>query len=60
VCRIKFKDDRECLSHKARLVIRGLEQQYSVNYFETFALVLKFATLRALLAKAATEDLEIN
>jgi len=60
VCRIKFKDDGECLSHKARLVIRGLEQQYGVDYFETFASVLKFATLRALLAKAAAEDLEID
>jgi len=60
VCRIKFKDNKECLSHKARLVIRGLEQQYGVDYFETFASVLKFATLRALLAKAAAEDLKIN
>ena len=41
-------------------MIRGLKQQYSVNYFETFASVLKFATLRALLAKAAAEDLEID
>jgi len=59
VCRIKFNDEKR-LSHKARLVIKGLEQQYSVDYLETFALVLKFATLQVLLAKAATKDLEIN
>ena len=60
MCKIKFKDNKECLSHKARLVIKGLEQQYSVNYFKTFVLVLKFATLQALLTKAAAKDLEIN
>ena len=60
VCRIKFRDDGEHLSHKARLVIRGFEQQYGVDYAETFASVLKFATLRVLLAKAAAEDLEID
>ena len=41
-------------------MIKGFEQQYSVDYLETFASVLKFATLRALLAKAATKDLEID
>jgi hypothetical protein len=60
VCRIKFRDDRKHLSHKARLVIRGFEQQYSVDYAETFALVLKFATLQVLFAKAAAKDLEID
>ena len=41
-------------------MIKGFEQQYSIDYFETFALVLKFATLQVLLAKAAAKDLEIN
>jgi hypothetical protein len=60
VYKIKFKDNKKYLSHKARLVIKGFEQQYSVDYAKTFALVLKFATLQVLLAKAAAKDLEID
>jgi Reverse transcriptase (RNA-dependent DNA polymerase) len=60
VYKIKFRDNKKYLSHKARLVIKGFEQQYSVNYAKTFALVLKFATLQVLLAKAAAKDLEID
>jgi hypothetical protein len=41
-------------------VIKGFEQRYGIDYFETFAFVLRYSTLRALLAKAATEDLEVN
>ena len=37
---------------KARLVIRGLEQQYGVDYGETFAPVLKIATICLLFALA--------
>jgi hypothetical protein len=41
-------------------VIKGFEQRYSIDYFETFASVLQYSTLRALLAKAAAEDLEVD
>ena len=36
------------------------EQQAGIDYFETFASVLRYTTLRILLAKAAAEDLEID
>ena len=44
---------------KARIVIRGYEQQAGIDY-ETFASVLRYTTLRILLAKAAAEDLEVD
>ena len=48
------------VKRKARLVIRGFEQTYGVNYFETFAPVLRHTTLRILCAWAAYLSLEID
>ena len=42
------------------MVIRGYEQQAGIDYFETFASVLRYTTLRILLAKAAAKDLEAD
>ena len=45
---------------KARLVVKGCSQQEGVDYEETFAPVMKFATFRMLLSRAAMEDMEVH
>ena len=46
--------------YKARLVIRGFEQQAGVDFDETFAPVAKLQSLRMMLALAAVHDWEID
>ena len=45
---------------KVRLVIKGFEQVYSLDYFNTFARVIQYTTLRVLLAFTVKRDLEIE
>ena len=46
--------------YKAKVIIRGFEQQYKIDYQETFALVIRYNTLQALLVKVVVKDLEID
>jgi transposase InsO family protein len=46
--------------YKARLVAKGFTHREGIDYEETFAPVARHATMRALLAKAAVEDLEVE
>jgi len=48
------------IRYKARLVIRGFEQQAGIDYNETFAPVAKLQSLRMMLALAAIHDWEID
>ena len=50
---IKVKSDGSLDRYKARLVALGNNQEYGVNYEETFAPVAKMTTVRTILAIAA-------
>ena len=60
VYRIKTNSDGTVNKYKARLVAQGFSQKPHLDYTETFTPVAKFASLRALLAIAAAEDMEVH
>ena len=59
-----FRAKKDAAGHvvryKARLVAQGFSQVPGVDYFDTFAPVARLASIRAVLAIAAVEDLEIH
>ena len=57
---IMRKADGSVDHYKARLVARGDRQRPGFNYIETFTPTLHWATLKAILAISALEDLELH
>jgi Reverse transcriptase (RNA-dependent DNA polymerase) len=55
VYKLKRNADGSC-RFKARLVIWGFEQEYGIDYIETFAPVVKLVIVRILFALAAKYD----
>lgn len=60
VFKTKYGANGEVIKHKARLVIKGFYQKHGVDYDETYAPVMKYTSLRVLLALAAIYDWEIR
>ena len=59
VYKLKQKDDDSFNKLKARLGVRGLQQQQGIDFDETFAPVVKWGTIRTLFALAAQQSGEL-
>lgn len=60
VYKLKWSSDKSEVKFKSRLVARGFSQEYGINYFETYAPVVKNASVRLLMAIAVKCELKVQ
>ena len=58
--KVKHASDDTVERFKRRLVAKGYAQKYGSDYFETFSPVVRYTSVRALLAFAVQNDMIIH
>ena len=60
VIKVKHNADGSVEKHKARLVAQGFSQKYGVDYDETFSPVVRFESIRTVIALAVKKGLKMH
>jgi hypothetical protein len=60
VYKVKHNTNGSMNRYKARLVAKGYAQTYGINYEETYSLVAKMTTVRAIIAMATTKGWSLH